>query len=117
ALNQTFFIGDGLTGTGSGSVQVFHVPDGATRLYLGFADAFFFQGDPGYYDDNTGSLTATFMVTAISGVPEPGSFMLALLGVTIGAVFYARRRNVEEQGGPMRRGKGASNLIAMRKGC
>jgi hypothetical protein len=37
-LQQIFFIGDGLTGTGSGSVQTFIAPTGATRLYLGVAD-------------------------------------------------------------------------------
>ncbi len=37
-LNQTFFMGDGLTGTGTGSVQLFLAPSGATRLFLGFAD-------------------------------------------------------------------------------
>src|SRR5207253_6847661 len=36
-LRQTFFIGDGLTGTGSGLVQTFTIPDGATRLFLGLA--------------------------------------------------------------------------------
>lgn len=41
-LRQPFFIGDGPTGTGSGAVQPFHVPPGATRLLLGFADASFF---------------------------------------------------------------------------
>lgn len=38
-LQQTFFIGDGLTGTGSGAVQQFVVPAGATRLFLGSSDA------------------------------------------------------------------------------
>ena len=79
ALNQTFFIGDGLTGTGFGSEQTFHVPDDATRLYLGFADAFAFQGLLGWYDDNTGSLTAAFTVAPQGAVPEPGT--LALLGL------------------------------------
>ncbi|HEY3242752.1 MAG TPA: hypothetical protein VGM03_05305 [Phycisphaerae bacterium] len=37
-LRQPFFIGDGLTGTGSGAVQQFLVPDGATRLFLGTID-------------------------------------------------------------------------------
>ena len=40
ALDQVFFIGDGLTGTGTGQEQIFHVPAGADRLYLGFADSF-----------------------------------------------------------------------------
>jgi hypothetical protein len=55
-LGQSFFIGDGLTGTGSGAQQRFVIPAGATKLYLGFADAPGFQGNPGAYDDNTGSI-------------------------------------------------------------
>jgi hypothetical protein len=35
---QVFWIGDGLTGTGFGDVQEFGIPDGATRLVLGFID-------------------------------------------------------------------------------
>ena len=62
ALNQTFFIGDGLTGDGSGSAQQFMVPAGATRLFLGFADACGYHGSSGCYDDNLGSFTATFSV-------------------------------------------------------
>jgi len=37
-LAQVFFIGDGLTGTGSGAVQTFLVPAGATRLFLASSD-------------------------------------------------------------------------------
>jgi hypothetical protein len=37
-LKQVFFIGDGLTGTGDGAQQIFTVPPGATRLFLGSAD-------------------------------------------------------------------------------
>jgi hypothetical protein len=62
ALNQTFFIGDGLTGDGTGSVQQFNVPAGATRLFLGIADACGYHGSPGCYDDNLDSFTATFTV-------------------------------------------------------
>lgn len=38
ALRQAFFIGDGRTGTGSGSAQQFIVPAGATRLLLASSD-------------------------------------------------------------------------------
>ena len=75
-LGQTFFIGDGLTGTGSGSVQQFVVPTGATRLFLGFADAFSFGGAPGWYGDNSGSLEVT-----ANPVPEPATFALLGLGL------------------------------------
>ena len=57
SLRQTFFIGDGRST--DGSAQRFQVPKGATRLYLGFADAWSFWHEPGYYDDNSGSLEVT----------------------------------------------------------
>ena len=60
-LRQTFFIGDGQTTVGS-IIQQFFVPAGATRLFLGFADGDRFQGRPAFYDDNLGSLTATFSI-------------------------------------------------------
>ncbi len=55
ALNEVFFIGDGLTGTGSGTVQEFVVPTGATRLFLASSDAV------GAAYDNAGQ----FMVTVL----------------------------------------------------
>jgi hypothetical protein len=52
-IGQTFFIGDG-------KERTLHVPSGATRLFLGFADAYsngkFYHGHPGYYDNNGGHL-------------------------------------------------------------
>jgi len=57
-LNQIFFIGDGLTGTGTGSVQTFNVPAGATELWLGIADVSG-TGTPGSYGDNPGSFTVS----------------------------------------------------------
>lgn len=92
-LNQTFFIGDGLTGNGSGSVQSFLVPDGATQLFLGYADASDYNGAPGQYQDNSGAVTASFQVSAPPAVPEPGS--LAIMGglaVGGGILFRKRRR-------------------------
>jgi hypothetical protein len=69
ALDQVFFIGDGLTGTGTGQELAFDVPTGADRLYLGFADSF--DSVPSYYADNVGSLTATFAITTTTETPEP----------------------------------------------
>jgi hypothetical protein len=46
-LNQIFWIGDGLTGTGTGKRQKFIVPTGATTLYLGVADGFGWANNPG----------------------------------------------------------------------
>jgi hypothetical protein len=52
-IAQTFFIGDGKD-------RSVRVPRGATRLFLGFADAYsgghFYQGEPGFYGNNGGHL-------------------------------------------------------------
>jgi hypothetical protein len=61
-IDQPFFLGDGLTGTGSGAQQKFLVPDGATKLVLGVADAGAMIGYPATYDDNSGSVVATVTV-------------------------------------------------------
>jgi hypothetical protein len=58
-VGQIFFIGDGRTGTGSGDLQRFVIPAGATDLYLGYADGYGFQGTPGWYGDNTGGLSVS----------------------------------------------------------
>jgi len=86
-LNQTFFIGDGLTGSGVGNIQRFLVPEQSTRLFLGFVDGWGAQGLPGYYNDNTGSLVANFdLQSAAEPVPEPctilGTLAFAAWGVT-----------------------------------
>jgi hypothetical protein len=82
-LRQIFFVGDGLTGTGSGSTQQFFVPDSATRLVLGIADALGFAGPAGYYDDNTNGFNVSYSV-----IPSPSA--AALLG--LGGLLAARRR-------------------------
>jgi hypothetical protein len=56
-IDQGFFVGDGLTGTGTGSSQTFVVPAGATTLWLGFIDGQTYTSAPGYYDDNSGSVS------------------------------------------------------------
>jgi hypothetical protein len=77
-IDQVFFIGDGLTGTGTGSNQTFFVPGAATRLELGFADALGLNGPPGYYDDNVGSLSLDYTVKV---VPEPSAALLVMTGL------------------------------------
>jgi hypothetical protein len=67
-LSQQFFIGDGLTGTDEGNLQVFRVPKGATRLFLGFSDGMI-GSLPGWYEDDEGSLTVRVRVFTI---PVPG---------------------------------------------
>ncbi len=87
ALNQIFFIGDGLTGTGIGTVQDFTVPAGATSLYLAVADSV--GGSTG----NEGSLDVTVNgASAGAGAPEPASFLL--LGAGLAGAGLLRRRAV-----------------------
>jgi len=78
ALQEVFFIGDGLSDLGA--LQSFAVPTGATKLYLGFADAYGFSGAPGYYSDNYGGLSVSYVTTP---VPEPASVALGLAGVLL----------------------------------
>jgi hypothetical protein len=54
-IGQTFPIGDGRDSR-------IRVPDTATRLFLGFADGYFYRGDPGWYDNNLGELAVTIAV-------------------------------------------------------
>jgi hypothetical protein len=51
-IAQTFLIGDGRGRT-------FQAPAEATRLYVGFADGYFYQGPPGWYGNNLGELEVT----------------------------------------------------------
>lgn len=83
-LDQQFFIGDGLTGTGTGSVQQFLVPTGATTLYLAVSDSV--GGSTG----NLGSLSATVSDLGPAPTPEPGS--LGLLAAAAGGLVFVRRR-------------------------
>jgi hypothetical protein len=89
-LQQTFYIGDGLTGEGTGSVQTFWVPDGATRLFLGIVDGAYFVGGPDYYDNNDGAFSATFEVTT---VPEIDPTALAsVISLVVGSLALLERR-------------------------
>lgn len=87
ALNQVFFIGDGLTGDGTGAQQQFQIPAGATRLFLGLADAPGYSGSPGGYGDNTGQFTATFAI-----VPEPSMIGLMAVGAILMGLRVRRSR-------------------------
>jgi hypothetical protein len=91
-LDQVFFIGDGLTGDGTGSVQDFYVPAGATTLYLGIADAPAYDDPPGAYGDNYGSIQASYAVTASpEQVPDlSGTLAMSVLaGASL--IWFARK--------------------------
>src|SRR6202021_1741293 len=63
-LDQVFFIGDGLTGNGTGTQQTFNIPTGAVQLWLGISDAGGYVGAPGAYGDNLGTYTVVLTVNA-----------------------------------------------------
>jgi hypothetical protein len=90
ALQQVFYVGDGLTGTGTGNTQQFFIPAGATRLYLGFEDAQGFQGNPSFYGDNVGSFTATLSIS--NSVPEPSTLLTGGISASLFLAFSAYRR-------------------------
>jgi hypothetical protein len=83
-LGQIFWIGDGLTGTGAGSVQSFTAPTGATRLFLGTVDGV-------EWANNTGSYRVT-VNSVPGGVPEPSTWALLLLGLGGSGAIVRRRR-------------------------
>jgi hypothetical protein len=72
ALKQAFFIGDGLTGNGTGAVQTFVVPAGATRLFLGTSDG------SGWFN-NSGAFAVT--VTAAAPPPTAGPAVIPTLSL------------------------------------
>lgn len=84
-LNQIFFIGDGLTGDGSGAIQTFLAPTGSTRLFLAVADSI------GSSVGNEGSLRVTFGSTG-GAVPEPASWALMIAGFGLAGATLRRRR-------------------------
>jgi hypothetical protein len=82
-LKQVFFIGDGLTGNGSGSQQSIVVPVGATRLFLGSVDG-------SEWNNNSGQFTVDVNSIATTAVPEPFTIIGTLVGGT--AAFRMRKK-------------------------
>lgn len=72
-LGQTFFVGDG-------KGKSFIAPAAATRLYLGFADSSYYQGQPGFYNNNSGKLFVRVEVT-VDGVTATPSQATSAAGI------------------------------------
>ncbi|MEZ5672130.1 MAG: LamG-like jellyroll fold domain-containing protein [Thiotrichaceae bacterium] len=79
ALQQVFFIGDGKNS--EGKLQSFNIPQGATQLFLGFADGNE-QGQVGFYNDNLGFLTVDYQMFGESTIvfQPPPTLNEGLLG-------------------------------------
>jgi hypothetical protein len=90
-LDQTFFIGDGLTGDGSGTAQTFVVPTGATELYLAISDACGYNGSPSCYGDNQGAFAVVETPQDGPISPEPSSFLLFGTGILGMAGMFRRK--------------------------
>ena len=92
-LQQIFFIGDGLTGRRSGSVQTFVAPAGATRLYLGVADGTQWNNNAGVFDVCVNCGSAVSELSSGSVVPEPSTWAMMLLGFTgLGCASFRKSR-------------------------
>lgn len=70
-LGQVFFVGDGHTD--QGKLQKIVIPSGAKSMYVGFADASGFSGQPSSYNDNPGKLDVKYQFSGSTaqGVPVP----------------------------------------------
>ena len=77
ALNQTFFIGDGLTDNGTGMLQQFMIPAGATSSLFGNCGRSpIITARPDHTAITAGSFSATFDI-----VPEPSTWALGTSGI------------------------------------
>ncbi len=92
-LRQPFFIGDGLTGTGTGTQQVINIPMGATRLFLGTMDGFGWYDNAGQYQVTVTQVPAAAAAptAAVPTLSQWGIVLLAgLLGIV--AIVVLRRQ-------------------------
>ena len=88
---QIFWIGDGLTGNGSGTVQTFFAPAGATRLYLGPSDGF------GWFNNSGGATVTINYSPLIADVPEPAAWAMMIVGFGAIGMEMRRRRSKENR--------------------
>jgi len=84
-LKQPFFIGDGLTGSGSGDQQTFVVPGGATRLFLGTVDGTGWANNQGAFDVTVNGVNGT----GGSAGPLASAVLPASRAVQVGATATA----------------------------
>jgi hypothetical protein len=69
ALQQVFFIGDGLTSTGAPHQVI--VPDGATRLFLGTMDGFEWRNDSGAFSVLINRVNGGNFPVLVPGLSDP----------------------------------------------
>jgi len=94
ALKQVFFIGDGLTGNGTGAAQQFVVPVGATRLFLGSVDGIGWFTNSGAF-----SVQVTSSGTAAGG-PLAAAVLPSSRSVQVGKTATAFATIINAGGGP-----------------
>ena len=94
-LRQVFFIGDGLTGTGTGAVQRFVIPPGATRLFLASSDGLGANyNNFGAFSVLVADAAGPTAVGANEAIPTVSQMTLALiaLALAMAGAHHLRRR-------------------------
>jgi hypothetical protein len=87
-LKQVFYIGDGLTGTGTGARQSIVVPVGATRLFLGTADGIEWNNNAGQFTVDVTAIPGVLSASNVVAAPEP----FTLVGTLVGSAAALRLR-------------------------
>ena len=90
-LRQVFYVG--------GGPHWVNVPTGATRLFLGFADAYGFHGPAGWYEDNAGTVQIGLTVSTRA----PTTVQVAARSLSISLYihrFWVAEKNLSSCSGP-----------------